>query len=1156
MAGYNLGTASGRIVVDGSGASAGFAVAQAASESFYGVLQDKLSAIEDFGENLMKASAVGAAGFALAGNAAANFEERLSAVRAVSGATEEQMAAISEEALRIGASTKFSATEAASAFEELVKAGISVDDALNGAAQATADLAAAGEVALPRAAEIAATAMNNFNMTGADMPKVANLIAGAANASAISVDEFAMSLSQVGAVANLTGLSFDDTAVAIAEMGNAGIKGSDAGTSLKTMLMNLIPVTKGQVTEFERLGLMAYDSNKAMEALASNGITPVGDSLENVRQAVSDYLAETEGIPNDTKEMGDAIDKWLMKNGAMNNAFFDTEGNMESLRDVQQALNDATKDLTKEQKLASLELLFGSDAIRGAAVMAENGAAGFDELAASMGKVTAQDVSATRLDNLKGDLEELAGAWETAIILIGQIVIPIGRNVVQALTAAVNVFNALDKATQDFISQMGLTGTVVSGAVGAFIKMVYVATPLLLVFMKFAVLRTIWKIFNAGWTVFRTGAGIMAAATASFNVLRGALMGLITIGGRVVWFANILKGLWTALMGPIGIVIAVILTLAAVFEILYRKWEPFRNLVDGIVEALRAGFVTAVEAAVQAWQAFSDGFSGGGGMSGVLGVIQQLGGGVRALFESFQSGVASGAGFEGMMSRAGAAARTLWDTVVQAGQAIAAAFVPAWEQIVSVFQAKVIPAFQTIMTTLGELWTTIQTQIVPVVSSLVESFAPVALEIFKVAGAIAGTLIGTLMTLATFIIGTILPVLIQFGAWFIVTLLPVLVQVAAWVLTYLITPFLGFINFLLSLLIPTINILSQIFQVVFPIVAAIVMDTVGQIMGILNGLITFFTGIINVVRGIFTGDWGLVWEGVKQIVSGAFQAIYNFVMLWLLGKILGVARAGLSLVRGLFDTAFKAVRGVVDNVLSFIGSLFSSIFGAIRGTVSSGMSFVRSTIDSALSFVRGIWSSMWNGLSSTVSGAIGAVRGAVDNVISAIKSPFAAAGSFLSGVGGKIIDGLIGGIQAGFGKVKSTLSSLTSMLPDWKGPEKRDKVLLKPAGQLIMDSLVDGLESETDKVYRLLNGMNTDIPMALQAVLNPPVFSQFDAAMMAGTAPINSGQLIPEVAGTTLAPQFDVTVRIGDRDITDIVDIRIEEQMNDAADMIGTGVNN
>lgn len=243
MASYNLGTAAGRIVIDGSGAEKGFGVAKAAAGSFSDAVSNQMDAVDKLANRLLLIGTAGSGAMALAANSAAAFQQRLSAIEAVSGATEEQMKAISVAALRIGADSVYSATESAMAMEELIKAGLSVEDVLNGAADATVNLAAAGEVALPRAAEIAANAMNNFNLTGEDMPRIADLIAGAANASAIDVEQFGMSMSQAGAVSALVGLSFEDMAVAIAEMGNAGIKGSDAGTSLKTMLMNLIPST-------------------------------------------------------------------------------------------------------------------------------------------------------------------------------------------------------------------------------------------------------------------------------------------------------------------------------------------------------------------------------------------------------------------------------------------------------------------------------------------------------------------------------------------------------------------------------------------------------------------------------------------------------------------------------------------------------------------------------------------------------------------------------------------------------------------------------------------------------------------------------------------------------------------------------------------------
>lgn len=293
---------------------------------------------------------------------AADFQEELSAIKAVSGATKTELNEIRSLALRIGKDTSFSATEAAQAITELTKAGVKTTDVLGGAADATVSLAAAGGVALPTAATIAANALNQFGLSGKDMARVADLVAGAANASAISVDDFGFSLQQVGAVARTTGLSFGDTTTAIALLGQAGIVGSDAGTSLKTTLLNLQPSTKRASQLFRDLGI----------------ITAQGT-----------------------------------------NRFFDAAGKVKSLAEVSEVLQDALKGQTDQQKLANLEILFGTDAIRAAAVLSREGAAGVNELSAAINKIKAADVARTRLDNFRGALEELKGTLETVAIQIG-----------------------------------------------------------------------------------------------------------------------------------------------------------------------------------------------------------------------------------------------------------------------------------------------------------------------------------------------------------------------------------------------------------------------------------------------------------------------------------------------------------------------------------------------------------------------------------------------------------------------------------------------------------------------------------------------------------------------------------------------------------------
>ncbi len=324
-----------------------------------------------------------AAGLGASVAAASSFEQTMSGVKAVSGATAEEMKQLSGLALQLGKDTSFSAAEAGKGLEELVKGGVSIPEIMNGAAKATLNLAAAGGVDLASAAEIAANAMSMFGLKGKDMAMVANQIAGAANASSLGVDDFRLSLQQVGAVANVAGQSFESTAQAIAVMGAAGIKGSDAGTSLKTFLLNLQPQTKAAALAMAELGIVTAD-------------------------------------------------------GA--NQFFDAAGKTKSMTEIAGVLAKATAGLTEQEKLQALQTMFGTDAMRASAIMAKAGAEGFSEMAASMGKVTAESVANERLNNLRGSLEQLKGSLETAAITAGVAFTPALKGLTDGATAAVNGF--------------------------------------------------------------------------------------------------------------------------------------------------------------------------------------------------------------------------------------------------------------------------------------------------------------------------------------------------------------------------------------------------------------------------------------------------------------------------------------------------------------------------------------------------------------------------------------------------------------------------------------------------------------------------------------------------------------------------------------------
>lgn len=395
MAEYSLGTARGKIVIDYDGK--GTTAAQEGLDSVEKKSRSTGVALGKVAAGAGIAGATIAGGLALAAKTAIDFEKQISAIGAVSGSSEQELELLRQKALQLGADTAFGAGEAALAMESLVKAGLSVDEVLNGAADATVALAAAGSVALPEAAELSANAMSQFNLSARELPHVADLIAGAANASTISVSDFGQSLAQVGAVANLAGQTFDDTAVAIALMGNAGIKGSDAGTSLKTMLSNLIPTTLRQKEAFRELGL---------------------------------------------------------ETGKSGNAFINADGSFKSLGEVAGILEKQLGGLTEEQRALALETIFGSDAIRAGAVLTKAGAKGFNELAGAMRKVSAEDVAAKRLDNTAGAIERMKGSLETAGISIGRIFLPAITAVADGVGAMANAFSKLSPQTQKVIGQV------------------------------------------------------------------------------------------------------------------------------------------------------------------------------------------------------------------------------------------------------------------------------------------------------------------------------------------------------------------------------------------------------------------------------------------------------------------------------------------------------------------------------------------------------------------------------------------------------------------------------------------------------------------------------------------------------------------------------
>lgn len=358
---------------------------------------------EDFGKGLLSsaeknraalddlARGTGILGAALTGFATlaikrfADFDAAMSGVQSATHESAENMQLLRDAALEAGARTVFSATEAAGAIENLAKAGVSTQDILAGGLNGALDLAAAGELEVADAAEIAATAMTQFRLSGSDVPHVADLLAAAAGKAQGDVTDMSYALRQAGLVAAQAGLSIEETTGVLAAFASAGLLGSDAGTSLRTMLLRLMNPT-GEVTELMAdLGITAYDA----------------------------------------------------------------QGNFVGLESLAGQLQERLGGMTQAQRDAALATIFGSDAIRAANVLYQQGEAGIRKwIAAVNDQGYAAETAAIRMDNLKGDIEELFGAIETALIGMGEGADGPLRSLVQRATEAVNAFNDLPAPVQ------------------------------------------------------------------------------------------------------------------------------------------------------------------------------------------------------------------------------------------------------------------------------------------------------------------------------------------------------------------------------------------------------------------------------------------------------------------------------------------------------------------------------------------------------------------------------------------------------------------------------------------------------------------------------------------------------------------------------------
>jgi TP901 family phage tail tape measure protein len=341
------------------------------------------------------AGAAIAVGLGMAVKKAADFDAQMSRVGAIAGATGDDLQKLRQTALDLGASTSKSASEVAEGMELMAAMGFEVNEVIAAMPGVISAAEASGEE-MALVADTVSAALNSFGLEAKEASRVADVLAQAANDSAAGIEDMQYSFKYAAPLAKQLGISLEELAAATEIMANAGMRGEQAGTTLRMAMIRLSDPPK-----------------KAREALEDLGVS-----------------------------------------------IKDAHGNFRPFSDIVDQLRDGLKGMSNAEKVAALSAIFGAEAVSGMLNIIDAGPEKLNKLTKSLQNSAGASAktAAQMKNNLAGALQELQGAFETAQISIGESLTPAVRKVAEALKGLFDWFNQLSEPTKRFIA-IGLAVT-------------------------------------------------------------------------------------------------------------------------------------------------------------------------------------------------------------------------------------------------------------------------------------------------------------------------------------------------------------------------------------------------------------------------------------------------------------------------------------------------------------------------------------------------------------------------------------------------------------------------------------------------------------------------------------------------------------------------
>ncbi len=514
-------------------------------------------------------------------NVGKEFDASMSQVQATSGATGDEMDQLRDKAKEMGENTKFSATEAADAFNYMAMAGWDTKDMIDGIDGVLA-LAAAGNTDLATTSDIVTDSLTAFGESADQAGRLADIMASASSNANTNVQMMGETFKYAAPVAGALGYSMEDVAVATGLMANAGIKGSQAGTTLRSALTNMANPTQEMADKMKALGLAtevttnAIDSEKLKAAQANYekklialeqaqnkynaAVDKYGKDSVQAKNAMLDVEKATINLQQAQEKLTKEQEGSIKVKEINNNLLKDEEGNMRPLSEVLQILREKFAGMTEEQQAQAAATLFGKEAMSGMLGVLNASDEDFEKLTKAINDSTgsAEEMAEVMQDNLEGDLTKLHSKLESVQLHLYEKFEPALRKGVEALTNMLDGVKGLIDKGAEFVEWLTSGSTEAELFKAAVIGIVAA-------FAGFQIVSTITSLIQGLQTAFVALNAVMAA-------------------------------------NPIGLVVAAIAALVAAFTYLWNNCEEFRNFWIGLWDKIK-------EVASAAWEAITGFFT-------------------------------------------------------------------------------------------------------------------------------------------------------------------------------------------------------------------------------------------------------------------------------------------------------------------------------------------------------------------------------------------------------------------------------------------------------------------------------------------------------------------------------------------------------------------